>query len=360
MPGHRREPFLPTRALVNRTKEVESVAIARGCLIGCGYVSLFHLEGWARQKRGRLVAVCDLDAAKAEAACRHGVCTAYTDAAEMLLRERPDFVEICTRPESHLDLVKLAAGHAVHVLCQKPIAPTLGELDEMIAVCSRAGVRFMVHENFRWRSWYLHLKAALGEGRLGTPFRLGLEMHDQRCLKPDGLADQPYFYPMSRLILYEIGPHAIDLARWLFGEPHRVFATSQRLGRQAGEDVVHLTLWHPEGRMSHLDLSWCTAGHHARPEWGLHHTWVEGDKGTLRTRDDGRLEWTPVGQAAEVWDVPIDPDPMVEGYANTQAHFLECLESGRRFDTDGEDTRRTMNVVFAGYESARTMAPVAL
>jgi predicted dehydrogenase len=64
----------------------------RGCLIGCGYVSRFHLKGWARQKLGRLVAVCDLDEARAKVACHHGVSTAYTDAREMLQRERPDFV----------------------------------------------------------------------------------------------------------------------------------------------------------------------------------------------------------------------------------------------------------------------------
>lgn len=332
----------------------------KGCLIGCGYVSPFHLDGWTRQTRGRLAAVCDLDEAKAKAACQYGVCTAYTDAATMLRNERPDFVEICTRPESHLALVRLAAEHGVHVLCQKPIAPTLGELDEMIAVCERAGVRFMVHENFRWRSWYARMKAELDGGRLGRAFRLGLEMHDQRCLKVDGLAEQPYFYQMPQLILYEIGPHAIDLARYLFGEPNQVFASSQRIGKQVGEDVLHLTLWYPEGRIAHLDMSWCTAGHNARPEWGLHHTWIEAEQGTLRTRTDGQLVWFPVGGTEEVWPVLIDPDPMVEGYANTQAHFLECLESGQRFATDGEDTRRTMRVVFAGYESAQKRHLVAL
>src|SRR6516165_9439557 len=326
----------------------------KGCLIGCGYVSQFHLEGWTRQKRGGLVAVCDLDEAKATAARKFGVCTAYTDAALMLQREKPDFVEICTRPESHLTLVRLAAENGVHVLCQKPIAPTLGELEEMIAICKRADVRFMVHENFRWRSWYLRMKAELSSGNLGTPFRLGVEMHDQRCLKQNGLADQPYFYQMPRLILYEIGPHAIDLARYLFGEPYQVFATSQRLGVQAGEDVVHMTLWYPEGRIGLLDMSWCTAGRDTRSEWGLHHTWIEGTNGTLRTRIDGQLEWFAVGQPGRVLAVPIDPDPMVAGYAMTQAHFLECLETGEPFCTDGDDTLRTMKIIFAGYASAES------
>jgi predicted dehydrogenase len=332
----------------------------KGCLIGCGYVSQFHLEGWARQRLGRLVAVCDLDLSRAQAACKHGVCQAYADAREMFERERPDFVEICTRPESHLALVKLAAEHGIHVLCQKPIAPTLAELREMIAVCDSAGVRFMVHENFRFRSWYERLKRELDAGSLGTPFRLGLTMHDQRCLLPDGLRDQPYFFDYPRLILYEIGPHAIDLARWLFGEPHTVYCVTQHLGPQRGEDVALLTLHFPDGKLALLDLSWATAARNTRPEWGLHDTWVEGSRGTLRTTSDGQLELSPVGESRRVLPVVIDPDPMVEGYANTQTHFLECLISGQRFATDGPDTLRTMEIIEAGYRSAALGQPVKL
>ena len=256
--------------------------VLRGCLIGCGYVSQFHLDAWTRQKLGRLTAVCDLDATKAKSACRYGVCTAYSDAVEMFRKERPDFVEICTRPETHLRLVRLAAEHGVNVLCQKPIAPTLEDLRSMMAACDQAGVRFMVHENFRWRSWYLRMKAEMDAGLLGTPFRLGVEMHDQRCLMPDGLSDQPYFLDMPRLILYEIGPHAIDLARYFFGEPHQVFAVSQRLGRQRGEDVVHMMLWFAGDRTAVLDMSWATAGRNVNSAWGLHDTWIEGTNGTLR------------------------------------------------------------------------------
>jgi D-apiose dehydrogenase len=332
----------------------------RGCLIGCGYVSHFHLEGWARQKLGRLVAVCDIDAAKAKGACKYGVCTAYTDAKEMLAKERPDFVEICTRPESHLPLVRMVAEHGIHVMCQKPIAPTLDELKEMIAICDRAKVRFMVHENFRWRSWYLRMKAELDGGRVGKAFRLGLTMHDQRCLEPNGLRDQPYFFDYPRLILYEIGPHAIDFARYILGEPDKVFCVTQRLGPQKGEDVALVTLWYPGNRVAMLDLSWATAARNTRHVWGLHDTWIEGDKGTLRTTIDGQMEWLPVGGKRDVLPVTIDPDPMVEGYANTQTNFLEGLAHKKPFATDGADTLRTMKIVFAGYESARTGQVVSL
>jgi predicted dehydrogenase len=322
-----------------------------GALIGCGFVSRFHLDAWSRQQRGRLVAVCDLDLERARAACAYGVCTAYADAAEIFARERLNFVEICTRPESHLPLVRLAAAHGIHVLCQKPAAPSLAELEEMIATCARSGVRLMIHENFRWRSWYLRMKEEMLRGTVGRPFRLRLAMHDQRCLQTDGLKDQPYFAHMPRLILYEIGPHAIDLARYFFGEPEWLTCVTQKIGTQQGEDVALVTLGFP-GRTAVLDLSWATATHASRPQWGLFDTGLEGDAGTLHVDLQGQLCLDRPGSASEVLPVPVSDDPLVDGYAATQAHFLECLERDVPFATDGPDTLRTMRLVFAAYDAA--------
>src|SRR3954469_24833741 len=114
----------------------------------------------------------------------------------MLRRERLGFVEICTRPEAPLPPPPPAAEHGVHVLCQKPAAPTLADLDAMIAACDAAGVRLMVHENYRWRPWNVRLRDEVRAGRVGTPARLATHVHDQRCVRPGGLADQPYFAHM--------------------------------------------------------------------------------------------------------------------------------------------------------------------
>jgi predicted dehydrogenase len=328
------------------------MAPLQGALIGCGYVAQFHLRAWTQQTRGRLIAVCDTDLARAKAACAHGVCTAYADAAELFARERLDFVEICTRPEAHLPLVRLAAAHGMAVLCQKPAAPNLDELYALVAECVRADVRLMIHENFRWRAWYLRMKEELTRGTVGRPFRLRLAMHDQRCLRPDGLSLQPYFADMPRLILYEIGPHAVDLARFFFGEPAWLTCTTQRIGPQRGEDVAQVTLGYPD-RTALLDLSWATATQRSRPEWGLFDTSLEGDAATLHVEKDGQLCLDRSAGGSQALPVALADDPLVASYAAAQAHFLECLETGTPFCTDGADTLRTMGLVFASYQAAQ-------
>src|SRR3954465_13627315 len=96
----------------------------QGALIGCGFVSQHHIEAWTKIPEARLVALCDLDSEKvARAAERIPGLRIYTDPAALFENEETlDFVEICTRPDSHREIVELAARHRVDVLCQKPAA----------------------------------------------------------------------------------------------------------------------------------------------------------------------------------------------------------------------------------------------
>src|SRR4051794_24663522 len=95
----------------------------RGALIGCGFVAGHHLDAWTQHPDARLVAICDIDRERLRrAADRAPRARLVEDAAEMFAGEQLDFVEICTRPDSHRALTELAARHGVHVLCQKPAA----------------------------------------------------------------------------------------------------------------------------------------------------------------------------------------------------------------------------------------------
>ncbi len=249
-----------------------------GGLIGCGYVSRFHLEGWARVEQARLVALCDLDPRRLEQAAA-GVPGArlYTDAAALFSGEpNLDFVEICTRPDSHLPLVELAARHGVHILCQKPAALVRADLEAMMAAADAAGIRLMFHENWRFRAWYRAVRAEIVAGTIGRPIRLRIAHRDTRALRPDGYDDQPYFRSMPRLILLEMGCHLIDTARFLLGdEVATVSAALGKFGNQTlGEDVATLSLRFTGGCMGLLDISWCAprstpgpSGRSTRPSW---------------------------------------------------------------------------------------------
>src|SRR5215831_14890715 len=117
----------------------------RGAIIGCGYFGSIHLEAWRRMPGVEITAACDPAPGRAEKFASR----AYLIAEEMIERERPDFVDIATRPSEHLSLVSLAARHRIPAICQKPMAPFWEEAVAMVEVAERADSRLMIHEKWR-------------------------------------------------------------------------------------------------------------------------------------------------------------------------------------------------------------------
>jgi predicted dehydrogenase len=281
----------------------------------------------------------------------------YDNAAALFEAEHLDFVEICTRPGPHRVLTELAASQGAHVLCQKPVCEWRADLLAMIDACDRAGVRFMAHENWRYRTWYRAMRAAIDRGDIGRPTRLRIAHRDTRALRPDGFADQPYFAEMPRLILLEMGPHLIETARYLAGEVATVFAQLDRFGSgHPGEDAATLLLRFESGVSGLLDLSWCSPTDTARPEWALNESVVEGDEATLRLRTDGSIDRVALDGSVERLPVtlPAEDRVYVDGYVATQTHFIAGIRAGTPHETDGRDTLRTMEVLWAGYRSAES------
>ena len=124
----------------------------RGTVIGCGFFAENHLNAWASMPDVELVAVCDIDAVKAENAARKfGAERHYSDAATMLREQKPDFVDIATTVASHRALVELAAAEKIPAIVQKPFGPSMADCEAMVAACAAARVPLMVHENFRFQ-----------------------------------------------------------------------------------------------------------------------------------------------------------------------------------------------------------------
>jgi predicted dehydrogenase len=122
----------------------------RIALVGCGMISLYHLRAW-QAAGAEIVAVCDLDIAKAEArAAEFGVARAYADAAAMFADGGFDAVDIAASVGAHAPVARMAADRGVHIMCQKPLTETVAEAEALIDDVGDR-VRFMVHENYRFR-----------------------------------------------------------------------------------------------------------------------------------------------------------------------------------------------------------------
>src|SRR5205823_10531228 len=103
---------------------------------GAGFWSRYQLAGWRELQGAECVAIYNRTRSKAEALAQNfGLPAVYDDPEELLRREELDFIDIITAVEQHRPLVLLAAKYKVPVICQKPMATTLAEAEEMVRAC---------------------------------------------------------------------------------------------------------------------------------------------------------------------------------------------------------------------------------
>ena len=97
----------------------------RGVALGAGYFAPYHYEAWTRIPEAEIVAMFNpTEDRAAPIMATYGVPRYYGNWKEMIDREAPDFVDIITPPETHEDICRYAAERGVHIICQKPLAPT--------------------------------------------------------------------------------------------------------------------------------------------------------------------------------------------------------------------------------------------
>ena len=322
----------------------------RGGIAGCGYFGQIQLEAWARMPEAQIVAACDPDLERA----RNAAPSAYDAAEEMLDREQLDFLDIATRPDSHLPLVELAAARKVPVICQKPMAPDWGEAVKMVETAERTGIRLMIHENWRWQPWYREVRRRIEHGDIGNPIAYWFRVCQRDGFGPKPYLRQPYFAEMPRLLIYETLVHQIDTARFLFGDVETIYAQTRRVNPViAGEDQAVLVLRHSGGVQgviaSHRFADPAPKG----PAMG--DACFDGDEASLLVRATGEIY-----QGEEkVWSAPPETGYKGDSVLATQRHFIECLRSGEPFESGGREyLLKTFAVVEAAYRSAAEGAAV--
>lgn len=336
----------------------------RGAVIGCGFFAQNHLNAWNNIPGVQLVAVCDRDEAKAQAAAaRFNVPAWYADAAQMFAREKLDFVDIATTMPTHRALVELAARHAVPTIVQKPFAPSWDDCIAMVAACKSAGVPLMVHENFRFQAPLMAVRKVLASGAIGEAhfgrisFRTGYDI----------IAGQPYLAKEEQFIILDLGIHVLDMARVYFGEAETIYCQTQRIRPDVrAEDMATMLLRHRSGATSIVDCSYSTwIKPDTFPQTLVH---IEGTRGGIRLVEGYRMLVTSDGETTET-DVSAPPlawtmppwHTAQQSVQTTQIHWVESLRNRTAPQTSGEDNLRTYALVVAAYRSAaerRAVAPL--
>jgi 1,5-anhydro-D-fructose reductase (1,5-anhydro-D-mannitol-forming) len=292
------------------------------------------------------------DKTKAEAFARkHEVPKFYDSAEELCNDQEINIVYISSPTFMHCQHTVLAAQSAKHILCEKPMAPTLEECDQMISAARENNVTLMIGHNQRFHKVHQKVKEMIAEGRIGTVGLAKAEIITSFKKNQGDLFTTDQFR-LNRAVggggvLFDMGIHATDVLRYVLDdEVVSLHGFSQNLFIECnGEDTVMVVLKFKKG--AHGTVATSGALPYARN--GVE---VYGDKGAIMT--DGSVWIT-----ARSGEIKIFADDKWEThtveinncYLSEIEHFLQCVAEKKTPDVTGEEAKENIRVILSAYRS---------
>ena len=328
----------------------------RIAVVGAGFFSQFHLDGWQQVKGATVVALCDPDAAKAdELASRFGVTAVYASVQQMLDAAKPDLVDVVTPPPSHQAVLAHVFERSLPAICQKPFGVDYAQAVELVQAAESAKSTLVVHENFRFMPWYREARRWIEAGELGDLHNIYFRLRPGDGQGPKAYLDrQPYFQTMSRLLVAETAIHFIDTFRYLMGEVHAVVARLRRLNPAIlGEDAALICFEFNGGSAGVFDGNRLNDHVAENPRRTMGEMWLEGSRGVMRLDGGGRLWWKPHhGEERE----HVYAHGPVTGFGGgacgaLQQHVIEGLQGLRPLENTARAYLRNLQVQEAVYAS---------
>ena len=140
-------------------------------ILGFGGMAHYHVERLQKTGLVQIVGVYDTDDAQMADARKRGY-IAYPSADTLLHDKAAEAVLIATPNDVHCPYAVLAAEAGKHILCEKPVALSVQELDIMAKAAQQNGVVFTVHQNRRWDSDFIAARQIIESGVLGRIYRI--------------------------------------------------------------------------------------------------------------------------------------------------------------------------------------------
>lgn len=347
-------------------------------IVGCGMISRFHAKAISEIRGAELIACYDSHGSAADKYAAEFHCKAYHDVGEMLKNPEIKIVTICTPSGAHMDPAVLAAKAGKHVVVEKPLEVTLKRCDAIIKACKDANVKLCTVFPSRFSPANVALKEALQEKRFG---RLTLGDTSVKWWRDQKYYDQGGWRGTFALdgggSFMNQGVHNVDLLYWLMGD---VVEVSGFTGTLAHERIEVEDTGVAIVKFKNGALGTIVATTSAYPGL-LKKTEIHGTKGSAIVEQDNVLTWefamkSPKDRAVrdKLMKKPDDDDddmPVVGGASDPKAishighreqlkEFIKAIETGRRPHVDGEEGRKSVEIILAIYKSAWTGKPVEL
>lgn len=331
-------------------------------VVGTGNISRAHLDAYATfPERCRVVALCDIVPGKAERVRREVglgddvlVVTSHRD---LLDRDDIDLVSVCTPPSTHAEITVDLLNGGTHVLCEKPMAPSLAGCDAMLTAERRSGRLLSVVAQNRFRDDIATLKEAVDSGLIGPLAHVRIDSSWWRGVPYYDLAWRGTWDSEGGGPTLNHAIHHIDLLVWMLGTPRAVAAMMTNAWHDNAEvEDLSVALLEYERAIAQVTSS---VVHHGEQQAIV----VQGRDASVAQPWAVRAETSqPNGFPVPGGDVDLVARlealaaahvPLAhQGHRGQVDDVLAAIETGRHPSVDGAAGRRTVEVVTAIYQAA--------
>jgi len=330
-------------------------------VVGVGVQGESHAQCAATAPNATLVAVCDLNEARARAiGLKYGARHVFTDYRDLFAVDEIEAVSLVLPDHLHREVAEAALAAGKHVLLEKPMATTVADAEAILAAQQASGKQLMVNWSNRWMHAFAQTKDALVRGDLGDPLYCYARLNNTLYVPTQMLS----WSADTRLPFWLIC-HRYDIARWYFGsEAKRVNAVCRSVKLKSlgldTPDFYQATVEFANGCVGNFESCWimpesmpymvdskfelvCTEGFvnidPARPNFLMATNQKQLDKGTLY----GEVMGVPVGFVYQAFQ-----------------HFVNCCLRDETPLITGEDGLQITKALVAMVDSAETGRPVDL
>jgi len=347
-------------------------------VVGAGNIfTSVHQPAWTKHPEADIVAVCDINEARAKAVAEGiGIDAVYTDYRELLKRDDIDAIDICTPNLYHSEVAIAALQAGKHVFCEKPDAVSPTEAQKMADAAAASGKLLMVMRNNRFNPTSQFLKRFVDEGNMG-------EIYTGRCgwVRRRGIPGKGGWFTTKELSgggpLIDLGVHFIDVAMWLMNNPKPVAVTGATYTKFANNDIsdsVHSLFGEKkdDGTFDVEDLAIGFIRFDNGASLQLEFSWASNVEQEMNfvelrgTKSGASLKNGELKIFSEAAGQLTDTVPILRGAENVQPHeenikhFVDCLKGRAEPTLRPEQGVDMIKILSAIYESAETGREVRL
>lgn len=325
--------------------------LVRVALVGCGYWgpnlarNLYGLPG------AQLAALCDLDRARLSSLAPFYPTARLTqDYVELLADPALDAIVLATPARTHADLARAALEHGKHVLVEKPLAMTVTDAEQLVALAAEQKRVLMVGHVFAYNPAVRYIKSLIDAGELGEIYYIYSTRVNLGRVQTDINA------------LWSIAPHDVSILLYLLGRmPEQVTAQGATFLNGSVEDLVFMSLKFPGNILGHIHASWLDPSKvRAMTVVGSRKMVVYDDvasEGKVKVYDKGvylKSQGAGYGEfqyKLHSGDILIPKLDMVEPLRLECEHFINCIKNQTAPLTDGAEGLRVVRVLEAAQRS---------